>query len=81
MSPLLHEAIGLGGFATNVIGNMLLAHRSQNGWGVRIASNVLWLIYAGHASSFAMTANGVTFLALNVYGWVKWRKEARPKCE
>ncbi len=77
MTPLVQEAIGLGGFATNVLGNMLLAHKSQRGWGVRIASNMLWLVYAGSSSSFAMTANGVTFMGINVYGWWKWRRELR----
>jgi nicotinamide riboside transporter PnuC len=77
MSPFIQEAIGVGGFITNVLGNMLLAHKSQRGWGVRIASNLLWLAYAGQTSSFAMTANGVTFMGINVYGWWKWRKEQR----
>lgn len=77
MSPIVQEAIGLGGFVTNVLGNMLLAHKSQRGWGVRIASNVLWLVYAGKHQSFAMAANGVTFMGINVYGWLKWRRENR----
>jgi hypothetical protein len=75
VSPYLQEAIGFGGFATNVLGNMLLAQKSQRGWGVRILSNVLWLVYAGKSQSFAMAANGITFMGINVYGWIKWRRE------
>ncbi len=75
MSPYLQESIGIAGFLTNVAGNMLLAHKSQRGWGIRILSNVLWLVYAGKTQSVAMLLNGVTFMGINIYGWVKWRRE------
>lgn len=77
MSPCAQEAIGLAGFAANVAGNMLLAHKSQRGWGIRILSNILWLIYAGKSQSFAMAANGVTFMGINIYGWWTWRNSQR----
>lgn len=77
MTPLVQEAIGFGGFVTNVAGNMLLTAKNSHGWWVRIVSNALWLAYAGVTSSFAVTANAVVFSAINVYGWIKWRREAR----
>jgi hypothetical protein len=64
-------------FALNVWGNWLLAVKSERGWLVRIASIVLWGIYAGQTASIAMTANSITFFGINCFGYWKWRKEAR----
>lgn len=77
MSPFIHEAIGFAGFGTNVAGNMLLTSKNVHGWWIRIVSNALWLVYAGLASSFAVTANAIVFSGINVYGWWRWRRENR----
>ena len=75
MSVVLIESIGIAAFITNVIGNLLLARKSERGWWIRIVSIVLWFVYAQNTSSVAMTLNAVTFFGINVYGLLKWRAD------
>ena len=77
MNPIVVEAIGFAAFLTNVLGNWLLAVKSERGWLVRIVSIVLWGVYGWKTASFAMMANAVTFFGINCYGYRKWRKDAR----
>lgn len=69
------ELIGIAAFLTNVVGNLLLARKSERGWYIRIVSIVLWFIYAQGTTSLAMTLNSITFFGINVYGLVHWRRE------
>ncbi len=69
------ELVGFAAFLTNVWGNWLLVQKSERGWWVRIISIILWFVYARESSSWAMTANSITFFFINVVGLVKWRRE------
>ena len=71
------EAVGIAAFITNVVGNLLLARKSERGWWVRIVSIVLWFFYARNTASLAMTLNSVTFFGINIYGLIHWRRERR----
>ena len=67
------DAIGMIGFGTNVVGNLLLTGRTRSGWIVRMVSNLFWVAYAVTVWSPPVLANGVTFLLINVVGWWRWR--------
>ncbi len=75
MSAWAVEAIGYLAFVMNVAGNLLLARKNAWGWLVRLATNVAWIAYAVQVPGGApMWANHGTFLAINIYGWLEWRK-------
>lgn len=76
MSPIVAESIGLAGFATNVVGNMLLTRKNVHGWWIRILSNTLWSVYSWHEMTLSVSLNHLVFFGINVYGWHKWRKSA-----
>lgn len=77
MTPLVVEIVGFVAFALNVLGNYLLAVKSDRGWLVRLVSIVCWGVYGGKTQSWPMIANAVTFFGINCFGYWKWRKEAR----
>lgn len=68
------EIVGFLAFVLNVVGNLLLARKSIHGWVVRLASIILWGIYALEITSLAMIANSITFFGINVYGWWNWSR-------
>lgn len=72
MSPFLQESIGFAGFATNVLGNVLIGYKSNHAWWVRITSNALWLLYAWQSMTVAVAANAIVFSGINVWCWIKW---------
>jgi hypothetical protein len=76
---ILVECVGVFAFITNVIGNLLLARKSERGWWIRIVSIVAWFIYAQNTASLAMTLNSITFFGINIYGLLKWRAERLAK--
>jgi nicotinamide riboside transporter PnuC len=68
------ELVGFAAFALNVLGNFLLTRKRIRGWLVRLASIVLWGIYAHQVWSLAMMANSMTFFVLNCYGYWNWKR-------
>lgn len=82
MTELVVTIVGFAAFATNVLGNVLLARKHISGWLVRLVSIVLWGIYGSKITSWPMVANAVTFFCINLYGFWNWRRaavEARAK--
>jgi len=70
----LSGLIGFAAFLLNVLGNLLLAWKNIWGWIVRIASIVLWGVYAVDVASGPMLMNSITFFTINCFGFWKWRK-------
>lgn len=67
------EWVGFIAFLGNVWGNIQLAKKDIKGWVVRIAVNVLWIIYAMHTEGgWPMWMNHITFFGINIYGWWEW---------
>lgn len=61
-------------FALNVVGNLMLTGKTgAAGWLVRLLVNVLWIPYSLQTRAWALLANHLTFMTINVYGWWKWR--------
>lgn len=68
------EWVGFVAYLGNIWGNVQLAKRDIKGWIVRLAVNVLWIIYALHTEGgWPMWMNHITFLGINIYGWWEWR--------
>lgn len=74
---MIWDAIGFIAYATNVLGNLLLAWKRNDGWFVRLASNISWGAYGVHLASAPILFNTTTFFVINCFGWWKWRREAR----
>ena len=77
MTSFVAESIGMVGFITNVIGNVLVTRKNRNGWWVRIVSNLLWTVYAGSTASLSVNVNHGVFFLLNVYGWWRWSRDEK----
>lgn len=56
---LLIEVVGVVAFLTNVWANILIAHKSETGWVVRLVSNAFWLVFGIAAFSVANILNAV----------------------
>ena len=69
---LVMESLGWIAFALNVWGNLALTEKGVRGWLIRIASNLVWMPYGIWTHAWALSANHLLFLGINVYGWVKW---------
>ncbi len=77
--PEWYVVVGYLAVVLNVWGNLMLANLKSAGWVVRILTNVTWIVYSIYAKDgLPVMANHLTFFAINVWGWYKW-KEARIK--
>jgi len=72
---LLTELVGLLATATNIWANILLAHKSERGWVVRLLANALWLTFGIVSGSLANTLNSLIFAGINIYALRRWRRE------
>lgn len=75
MTAVLIEIIGVIAFLTNVWANILIARKSETGWVIRLVSNVFWLAFGIFAFSIANILNSITFMVINIYGLMRWRRE------
>lgn len=67
--------VGWLAFALNVWGNVMLTTKSKSGWIVRLVCNLCWLPYAALTGAWALFANHVVFIGVNVLGWIRWSRE------
>jgi len=72
-----YEIVGVLGFVTNLIGNLMLTGKTRPGWLIRIISNILWGIYAIiiWPSAPSVLLNAVVFSIVNIIGWYRWAPE------
>lgn len=77
LERIIVESVGIVAFLTNVWANILIAHKSERGWWIRLISNVFWLAFGLFAFSIANILNAVTFACINVYGLRRWQRERR----
>ena len=68
------QAIGALAFALNVWGNLELTKQTNRGPLIRLASNACWLVYSPLVGAWALMVNHATFAAINVLGFVRWRR-------
>lgn len=71
----LWTALGWLAFALNVWGNLALTTKGVRGWIIRIACNLCWIPYGVYTAAWALLANHLVFVAINCYGWWKWRRD------
>jgi hypothetical protein len=72
---MIWQIFGWAAAILNVAGNLALTTKSLRGWIIRIACNLCWLPYGIYARAWALCANHLLFIAINAYGWWKWRRD------
>ena len=73
---VLWQSLGWLALVLNVAGNLMLTTKGPGGWIVRLACNACWIPYSITTAAWALLANHALFAAINVYGWMKWRRDA-----
>ena len=61
-------------FVLCVAGSFMAAHKLRACWAVWLVANLAWSIYAIQAQQWALLATEVFYVALNLYGIKKWKK-------
>lgn len=69
------NALGWVAAALNVWGNLALTTKGLRGWLIRIACNLCWMPYGVYTRAWALLANHLLFVAINAYGWWKWKRD------
>lgn len=77
LDPVVDQAIGGVAFALNVWGNLELTKVGNRGHIIRLFANAVWIAYSITVGAWALTANHITFAAINVLGFVRWRRLER----
>lgn len=75
------DFLGWLAFALNVWGNLALTAKGASGWIIRLMCNICWLPYSVQTQAWALLGNHLLFMAINIYGWVKWAREAEVGAE
>jgi len=73
-TELVDQAIGFLAFALNVWGNLELTKVGNRGHIIRLAANAVWIVYSLTCGAWALTANHITFAAINVLGYTRWKR-------
>lgn len=68
------QAIGAVAFGLNVWGNLELTKQGNRGHIIRLSSNACWILYSPLVGAWALLANHMTFAAINVLGFHRWRR-------
>lgn len=69
------SALGWLAAGLNVWGNLALTTKGLRGWIIRIACNLCWMPYGIYTKAWALLANHLLFVAINAYGYWKWRRD------
>lgn len=69
------NALGWVAAALNVWGNLALTTKGLRGWVIRIVCNLCWMPYGLYTKAWALLANHLLFVAINAYGYWKWRRD------
>jgi hypothetical protein len=69
------SALGWVAAGLNICGNLALTTKGLRGWIIRIACNLCWLPYGIYTKAWALLANHLLFVAINAYGYWKWRRD------
>lgn len=59
----------------NIVGNIALAKKNISGWILQIVACAAWTIYSLLIHSRPLFVINIIFAGINLYGFVKWRKE------
>lgn len=68
------EVVGFFAFGLNVWGNWLMTKKNARGWWIRIACNLVQLIYAVLIWSPSFAVSALVFMGINIRGIVEWRR-------
>lgn len=71
----LWNVLGWVAAGLNVWGNLALTTKGRAGWIIRIACNLCWMPYGVYTRAWALCANHLLFVAINCYGWWRWKRD------
>lgn len=71
----LWNALGWIAAGLNIWGNLALTTKGLKGWIIRIVCNLCWMPYGIYTHAWALLANHLLFVAINCYGYWKWRND------
>lgn len=77
MSSLL--LLGYIAAVVSLAGIILNAKKMMACWPVWLVSNIMWITYSGIEGDIPSVVLWITFSIFNIYGWIQWRKDLRPK--
>lgn len=69
---LVWRVVGWLALALNIWGNLQLTGKGRAGWLVRLVVNFLWIAYSVDQQAWALLANHVAFVGINIWGWFRW---------
>ena len=71
----LEVVLGYTATALNIWGNVMLTRMSRTGWLLRLAVNVLYILWSLQVdNSGPILANHLVFVAINIKGFVAWKQ-------
>lgn len=71
--------LGYAAAAVSLIGIFLNAKKLMACWPIWLVSNVMWITYSGIEGDVPSIVLWITFSIFNVYGWIKWKQDLKPK--
>lgn len=63
------DLLGWAALSVSLTGLYLLARGDRRGWGFRVASGALWLLFAVLKGLPVYVATSALYLAIDMYGW------------
>lgn len=73
------DLLGHLGYASIMIGMVLLARRNAYGWVARLLGDAGWVALGFVLGMSSIVLWGLVFVLLDIVGWLKWRSEAKSK--
>jgi hypothetical protein len=77
MNLTFPDLLGHIGYASLVLGTVLIAHKQKIGWPLRAFGEALWIIVGIMLDLTSAWFWGTVFVFIDLHGYYKWRKEAQ----
>lgn len=77
-SPFQHYGLDWLAMLLTFIAIYSLGNKQRRGFVIMMAGNTCWIILAFKFQSLGMILANVVFFAMNLRGFIRWRREAAP---
>jgi len=65
----------------SLVGIVLNSKKKMACWIVWLFSNIMWIIYSAIEGDVPSISLWILFSIFNIYGWIQWRKDLKPRLE